>query len=285
MPVISPETTTIVAEPVADAVMLKHIRLERPLVILDLETTGRRVQADRIVEISTLKLMPDGSSNIRTRRFNPGVPIPPEATAVHGITDADVAEEKSFAQVARSLVAHLDGCDLCGFNIWKFDLKLLAAEFKRAGVPFSTEGRNILDPMRIYHKREPRDLTAALKFYCSMDHDGAHGAEADVLAALLVLDGQAERYEDLPRSVPELHREMGYPDILDPDGKFVRREDGVIVFTFSDHAGKPLDEVARMDPGFLEWMLKKDFSDEAKAVAREALERGKATANLPIHTS
>ena len=171
--------------------MLKHIRLERPLVVLDLETTGKRVQADRIVEISTLKLLPDGTNKIHTRRLNPGIPIHPEATAVHGITDDDVADEKSFGQIARSLASYLDGCDLCGYNLWSFDLKMLVAEFKRAGVPFSTEGRHILDPMRIFHKREPRDLTAALKFYCSMEHDGAHGAEADVLAALLVLDGQA----------------------------------------------------------------------------------------------
>jgi len=183
-----------------------------------------------------------------------------------------VADEKSFVQVARSLVTYLEGCDLCGFNLWKFDLKMLVAEFKRAGVPFSTEGRHILDPMRIFHRREPRDLTAALRFYCGKEHDGAHGAEADVLAALLVLDGQAGRYGDLPRSVHELHQYMGYPDIVDPDGKF-EREDGVIVFAFSDHAGKPVDDVARTDPGFLEWMLKKDFSDEAKAVVHEALKR------------
>jgi DNA polymerase-3 subunit epsilon len=164
-----------------------------------------------------------------------------------------------------------------------FDLKMLVAEFKRVGVTFSSEGRHLLDPMRIFHKREPRDLTAALNFYCAMEHDGAHGAEADVLAALLVLDGQVQRYEDLPRSVPELHREMGYPDIVDPDGKFVRREDGVIVFAFSDHAGKPLDDVARTDPGFLDWMLKKDFSDEAKEVARDALDRQKGIANVPRH--
>ena len=273
----------LVVEPVVTETLLKHIRLDRPLVVLDLETTGKRVQADRIVEISTIKLLPDGTNQIRTRRLNPGIPIHPEATAVHGITDADVADEKSFSQIARSLASYLEGCDLCGYNIWSFDLRMLVAEFKRAGVPFSTDGRNILDPMRIFHQREPRDLTAALKFYCSMDHDGAHGAEADVLAALLVLDGQAERYEDLPRSVPELHREMGYPDIVDPDGKFVRREDGVIVFAFSDHDGKPLDDVARTDPGFLGWMLKKDFSEETKAVAREALERQKARQNVPVH--
>jgi DNA polymerase III subunit epsilon len=277
-PVILPNQISLAVETVQKPSMLKHIRLERPLVVLDLETTGRRVQADRIVEISTLKLLPDGTDQIRTRRFNPGVPIPPDATAVHGITDDDVAEEKSFSQIARSLAAYLDGCDLCGYNLWGFDLKMLVAEFKRAGVPFSTAGRHILDPMRIFHKREPRDLTAALKFYCSMGHEGAHGAEADVLAALLVLDAQVERYDELPRTVSELHEHMGYPDMVDPDGKFVRREDGTIEFAFSDHIGKTVDDVARDDPGFLEWMLKKDFSDEAKAVVRETLKRRKTKA-------
>lgn len=270
-------------EPSRDTSMLKNIRLERPLIVLDLETTGKRVQADRIVEISTLKLFVDGTNKIHTRRLNPGVPIPSEATAVHGITDADVANEKSFGQIAHSLAAYLDGCDLCGYNIWSFDLKMLVAEFKRVGIPFSTEGRHILDPLRIFHKREPRDLKAALRFFCNMEHDNAHQAEADVLAALLVLDAQVERYEDLPRSVAELHRHMEYPDQVDPDGKFVRREDGVIVFAFSDHSGKMVDEVARTDPGFLEWMLKKDFSDEAKTVASDALERRKIVENVPIH--
>ena len=263
--------------------MLRHIRLERPLVVLDLETTGTRVQADRIVEISLLKLFPDGTSQWKNRRLNPGIPIPSAASNVHGITDDDVADEKSFMQVARSLATFLDGCDLCGYNLWSFDLKMLVAEFKRVEVPFSTEGRHLLDPMRIFHKREPRDLTAALRFYCGQEHGGAHAAQADVLAALLVLDGQALRYDDLPRTVSELHGQMGYPDVVDPDGKFVRREDGAIVFAFSDHAGRSLDEVARSDPGFLEWMLKKDFSDEAKAVAREALAQANRLGDvLPI---
>lgn len=253
--------------------VLKHLRLERPLVVLDLETTGTRVQSDRIVEISTLKLHPDGTSQWRTRRLNPGVPIPPGASDVHGITDEDVADERSFSQIARSLLSFLDGCDLCGYNLWSFDLKVLVAEFKRAEVPFSTEGRHIIDPMRIYHRRERRDLAAALHFYCDQEHDGAHAAEADVLSALLVLNGQMERYGDLPRSVAELHGHMGYPDVMDPDGKFVRQEDGTIVFAFSDYCGKAVNEVARTDAGFLEWMLKKDFSNEAKAIAREALER------------
>jgi DNA polymerase-3 subunit epsilon len=215
--------------------------------------------------------------------LNPGIPIPAAATAIHGITDADVANQNSFRQVARSLAAYLEGCDLCGYNIWIFDLRMLIHEFKRAEVPFSVEGRHIIDPCRIFHKREPRDLTAALRFYCGKEHEGAHKAEADALAALLVLNGQTDRYDDLPRTIPELHAHMDYPDIVDPDGKFVRGEDGLIVFAFSDHSGKTVDDVARTDPGFLEWMLKKDFSDEAKAVVREALERQEASANVPVH--
>ena len=184
--------------------MLKNIRLERPLVVLDLETTGKRVQTDRIVEISLLKLLPDGTNQIKTRRLNPGIPIPAEATAIHGITDADVANEYYFRQIARSLAVYLEGCDLCGYNIWIFDLRMLVNEFKRAEVPFSVEGRHIIDPCRIFHKREPRDLRTALRFFCGMEHEGAHGAAADVLAALLVLDSQVERYEDLPLTVVEL---------------------------------------------------------------------------------
>jgi len=262
--------------------MLKNIRLQRPLVVLDLETTGIKVQTDRIVEISLLKLLPDGTNEIKARRLSPGIPIPAEATAIHGITDADVANENSFRQIARSLVAYLEGCDVCGYIIWNFDLRMLVNEFKRAEVLFTVEGRHIIDPLRIFHQREPRDLKAALKFYCRMEHEGAHGAEADVLAALLVLDSQVKHYEDLPRTIPELHDAMEYPDIVDPDGKFVRREDGVIVFTFSDHSGRAVDEVARTDPGFLEWLLKKDFTDEAKTVAREALARQRAQQAVPL---
>jgi DNA polymerase III subunit epsilon len=133
--------------------MLKNIRLERPLVVLDLETTGKKVQTDRIVEISLLKLLPDGTNQIKTRRLNPGMPIPAEATAIHGITDSDVANENSFRQIARSLAAYLEGCDLCGYNIWIFDLRMLVNEFKRAEVPFSVEGRQ--------HHRSVPDLPQA----------------------------------------------------------------------------------------------------------------------------
>jgi DNA polymerase-3 subunit epsilon len=273
----------LVAELDQGEMVLEHIQLERPLVVLDLETTGKKVEVDRIIEISTLKLFPDGTSRLHSRRLNPSIPIHPDATAVHGITDAEVADEKTFAEIAPILARYLDGCDLCGYNIWTFDLKILGAEFRRARVPFSTEARHIVDPYRIFLRREPRDLTAALRFYRGMEHGGAHSARADVLAALLVLDGQAERYDDLPRTMPELHDYMGFPEIVDPEGKFVRREDGVIVFAFgSKHRDDPVEQVAETDPSYLEWMLKSDFSDEVKSVVREALRRRRAVDVAPL---
>jgi len=270
-----PMKTTTLKLPAAEhrqgATMLKNIRLERPLVVLDLETTGKRTHVDRIIEISTLKLMPDGTHKLLSRRLNPGMPIHPDATAVHGITDADLADKAPFQATAARLSGYLEGCDLCGYNIWSFDLKILTAGFRRSGVPFSIEGRHIVDPIRIFYKREPRDLTAALQFYRGMEHEGAHGPEADVIAALLVLDGQADRYQDLPRSIGELHQYMEYPEILDPDGKFVRREDGVVVLAFGKYSGEPLADVARLDRPYLEWIVRSDFSSEAKSIAREAL--------------
>jgi DNA polymerase-3 subunit epsilon len=253
--------------------MLKNIVLDRPMVVLDLETTGKATHRDRIVEISLMKLFVDGTNEIKTRRLNPGIPIPPKATEVHKITDADVADKHSFKQVARGLMAYLDGCDLCGYNIWSYDLKLLMAEFKRVGIVFPVEGRRIIDVKRIFFKREPRDLSAALKYFCGREHDGAHGAEADVLATAIILDAQAERYEDMPRTVAELHVHMEYPDNVDSDGKFVRDEEGTILFAFGPHSDLPLDEVARTEPGFLDWMLKKDFSDEVKDIVRQAMVR------------
>src|SRR5690242_8632899 len=145
--------------------MLLNITLEKPLAVIDLETTGTDPQNDRIVEISILKILPDGRRRHRTRRLNPGIPIPPAATAVHGITDADVAGEPRFEQVAQGLLDFLDGCDLCGFNLKRFDLRVLYCEFARAGRRLPLEGRALVDPMEIFHRREPRDLNAAVRTY------------------------------------------------------------------------------------------------------------------------
>ena len=191
--------------------MIKNLLLERPLAILDLETTGTDTSHDRIVEISILKLAPEAAPDHRTRRVNPGIPIPPEATAIHHIRDEDVARMPRFSDIAKGLVRFVEGCDLCGYNLLRFDLRMLLAEFQRAAISFPMEGRLMLDPCRIFHLREPMDLSSALRFYCDREHDGTHGAAADVLATLNVLESQLERYADLPRTVAELHEVVRDP--------------------------------------------------------------------------
>jgi DNA polymerase-3 subunit epsilon len=256
--------------------MLKNIALERPLAVIDLEATGTDTKVDRIVEVSALKLWPDGAYEHRTRRVNPGVPIPAEATAIHGISDDDVAEMPTFRAIAPGLARYLDGCDLCGYNILKYDLRLLAAEFHRAGVRFPVSGRKIVDACQIFHRREPRDLTAAYRFYCGRGHDGAHGAAADVLATLAVLDAQVAHYDDLPRTVDGLHAYCNDPAALDASGMFGRGEGGRIVFIKGKYKGRSLEDIARAKPDYLEWMLREDYYDDTKRLAAEALQQQEA---------
>ncbi len=185
---------------------MKNLRLARPIVFFDLETTGTDPAWDRIVEIAVLRIEPDGRSEVRARRVNPERPIPPEATAVHGIRDEDVREAPTFRQIARSLLAFIGDADLAGYNLRRFDLPLLERELRACGLDLGVSRRWVVDVMTIFHKKEPRDLEAAVRFYLRREHEGAHGAEADVLAAAEVLDAQLAVYEDLPRTVDELAR-------------------------------------------------------------------------------
>ena len=253
--------------------MLKNIKLDRPLAVLDLETTGIDPKIDRIIELSVLKLLPGGDHDHRTRRINPGVPIPPEAMAVHKISDDDVADMPTFRAIAPGLSKYLDGCDLAGFNILNYDLRLLVAEFNRAGLVFPVAGRKVIDACRIFHQRERRDLTAALRFYCDRGHEGAHGAAADVLATVEILDAQVIHYEDLPRTVDGLHGHCNDPNAIDMSGMFGKDEDGVIVFIRGKYKGRALYEIAQAKPDYLEWMQREDFYDDTKAIASEALGR------------
>ncbi|MFO0935592.1 MAG: 3'-5' exonuclease [Gemmataceae bacterium] len=261
--------------------MFQHLKLTRPLAVFDLETTGTKPESDRIVEICIIKIMPDGSSETKTRKLNPTIPIPPEATAVHKITDADVANEPTFKQVAKTLNEYLTGCDLCGYNLVRFDLRLLRAEFQRVGIDFQLDGRAIIDPMMIYHKYEPRDLSAAARFYLNRDHQNAHQAEADVKVTIEILDAMIAKYQNMPADsklenladTPQGLQGLLKPDMaVDVEGKF-RKVDDQIQFTFGQYRGQPLDTVAKNDPGFIKWMLAKDFHEDTKRVAREALER------------
>lgn len=255
--------------------MGRSLQLARPLVAFDLETTGLDVEQDRIVELSLVKLLPDGERQVRTRRIHPGRPIPPEATAVHGIGDADVADCPRFGQVARSLAEWLRGCDLTGYNIERFDLRLLAAEFKRENIEWPEPGTQTVDAFVIFAKREPRDLAAALRYYCDRELVGAHSAEADTLASLDVLLGQIRKYEDLPDTVAGLHEytHARDPSWIDASGKLVWNADNQAAIGFGKYKGKALSELMAIDPGYLRWMLSKDFGDDVKAVLAQALER------------
>jgi DNA polymerase III subunit epsilon len=260
--------------------MFKNLPLERPLAILDLETTGTDARVDRIVEVCVLLVRPNGQVEEWTRRLNPGIPIPPGATAVHGITDADVAHAPAFEEVAPELLALLDGCDLCGFNLKRFDLRVLYAEFARVDRTLPLDGRAVVDPLEIFHAYERRDLSAAVRFYCGRDHDGAHGAAADVRATAEVLDAMLTRYADLPRSVAGLHQLFKDSKAADSGGRFVRVE-GEVRFAFGKHRGQPLATVARREPDYLKWMLTQDFFDDTKALVRDALARAQSAPTTP----
>ena len=246
--------------------------LQRPLVIFDTETTGTNPRADRIVEIACVKVHPDGRRETWQARLNPGMPIPPGSTAIHRISDQDVAGCPRFRDVAPALAAFLEGCDLGGYNITGFDLPVLRIEFLRAGVAFDISERRLVDAQRIFFAREPRHLTAAARFYCEVEHSGAHGALADAEMTLRVLAGELQRYADLPRSVGDLHELFcaGLDQDMDPEGRF-RLINGEATVNFGKNRGRTLKDMSRSDPGFLKWILKGDFSRPVKEIARKFL--------------
>ena len=250
----------------------KLLPLSRPIVVFDLETTGPNSRTDRIVEVAGVKIYPDGRRETWVRRLNPGVPIPPASTAIHGIGDADVAGLPRFAEVAQEVARFFEGCDLAGFNITGFDLTVLRLEFLRAGVAFELSGRRLLDAQRIFFGREPRHLSAAARFYCHAEHEGAHGALADAEMTLRVLVGQFEKYGDLPRSVDELHALYcaGLDQDMDPEGRF-RVVNGEPTVNFGKNRGRTLKEMSRLEPGFLRWVINGDFSAPVKEIARRFL--------------
>ena len=249
------------------------VPLDRPLAVLDLEATGTAPHRDRIVEVCVLKLFPDGRKIVRHRRVNPGIPIPPDATEVHGISDQDVANEPEFKYIAAALSELLEGCDLGGFGIVQYDMPLLRAEFERAGVDFPIEGRRIIDAKSIYHAMEPRNLAAAHVYYCGKSFEAAHSAEADTLATYRVLVQQLRRYPELPHSFDELHR-LSNPrqaDFVDSEGKLIWRSNEVY-FNFGKHRGVPLREVIQIDLEYVRWLIAKDFRPDLKNVLASALE-------------
>ena len=250
-----------------------NFNLNNPMVFFDLETTGTNIQTDRIVEVCVAKIVPSGEVEIKTRRINPEMPIPQESSDIHGITDEDVADAPNFKSVASSLYLWLEGCDLSGYNIKRFDVPLLVEEFKRAGMEFDLEGRKLVDTQTIFHKKEPRTLTAAYSFFCGKSLDNAHSAEADVLASIEVLQGQLAKYPDLPTTMEELDEYCNQrePNWIDSTGKF-KWIGSVPTVGFSKHAGRTLKEIATNEPGFLKWMIKASFPKDATQIAQNALQ-------------
>lgn len=231
----------------------------------DLETTGTNPSTDRIVEISLIKVMPDGREMEHSHRINPGIPIPASSTAIHHITDADVANEPKFSDIAAKLNKWLEGCDMAGYNSNKFDVPLLMEEFKRAGIPFDTSGRRFVDVQNIFYTMEPRTLVAAYRFYCGKDLEGAHSATCDTHATYEVLMSQLDRYEDLQNDVEKLSK-IGQKRTLDLAGRIAEDENGNPVFNFGKYKGQKVEDVFKRDIGYYSWMMQGEFPQNTKDV-------------------
>ena len=244
------------------------------MAFLDLETTGLDTASARVVELAVIRVSPEGETIERFRRFNPGIPIPPEASEVHGITDADVADEPPFSSRARSLAELLDPCDLAGFNLRRFDLPILLAEFGRSGVPFDAANRRLIDVQTIFHREEPRHLSAAAKFYLGKEHEEAHTALGDTRTTAAVFGAQLRRYPHLPQDLGALH---AYCDESAPfeteAARWFAGSPGAYRFRRGKHRGRPLAEVAEREPDYLEWMLgAENIAEEVRRIAKQALE-------------
>ena len=242
------------------------LNLKNPIVFFDLETTGVNITSDRIVEISYLKVFPNGNEVSRTMRINPEMHIPEQASEVHGIYDDDVKDCPTFKQVAKDVANDFEGADIAGFNSNRFDVPLLAEEFLRAVVDLDMTRRKFIDVQVIFHKMEQRTLSAAVKFYCGKELEGAHSADADTRATYEVLQAQLDRYGELQNDIAWLSEFSSHTRSVDFAGRIVYDDKGVEVFNFGKYKGIPVVEVLRRDPGYYSWMMQGDFSLNTKQV-------------------
>lgn len=250
------------------------LTLERPLAFFDLETTGVRIGQDRIIQIGIVRIMPDGTRETYQTLVKPGIPIPAEASAVHGLYDSDVEDAEPLEELASEVLKELEGCDLAGFNCLRFDIPFLAEELLRVGHSWNHAQLRIVDVQRIYHQMEPRTLSAALRFYCEREHTGAHDALADVEATADVLLAQLERYPDQLQGTVDFLGEMSGDRKRSPDaaGKLAFTDDGSIGLSFGKYKGWSLENIGSSDPGYLEWlMLKANLPESTLALMRESL--------------
>jgi DNA polymerase-3 subunit epsilon len=249
-----------------------QLNLSRPLAFFDLETTGLNIINDRIIEISILKVHPDGKEEQKTWRVNPGIPIPPSSTLFHGITDEDVSGLPGFASIGHDVARFLAGCDLAGYNAIKFDLPMLVEEFLRYDIPFDISNRYLVDVQNIFMKMEPRNLRGALRFYCQKELSDAHSAEADTRATYQILKAQLDRYQDseytdlegnvskpIENDIKKLHHISSHHRNADLNGQIIFDEQNREVFNFGKHKGKVVEEVFRDEPSYYDWMMKGEF--------------------------
>lgn len=242
-----------------------ELKLERPIIFFDLETTGTNITNDRIVEITVLKVEP-GQSNPQpyTRRVNPGMPIPAEATAIHHITDEDVANEPTFDKIAAGVAKFFEGCDIAGYNSTRFDVPMLDEEFHRAGIRFDFSRARFIDVQNIFHKKEQRTLVAAYRFYCNKELEQAHSSDADTMATYEVLKAQLDKYPDLENNIGTLAEFSAMNRNVDFMGRLVYDDNGREIVNFGKHKGHPAEEVLRREPGYFDWVMKGDFSRNTK---------------------
>lgn len=250
------------------------LNLKKPIIFFDLETTGTDISKDRIVEICYIKVYPDGREVEFSKRINPGMHIPETASAVHGIYDEDVKDCPLFKEVALGIAKEFEGCDVAGFNSNRFDLPLLAEEFLRAQVDIDLSRLKAVDVQVLYHKREPRTLSAAHKFYCGTEFDNAHSALADTRATYNVLMAQLDHYADMENDIDVLAKESSFTNNVDFAGRFVYDENGRELFNFGKYKGMFVDEVLARDPGYYGWMMNGDFSLNTKQVLTRIKLRG-----------
>jgi DNA polymerase-3 subunit epsilon len=246
-----------------------ELKLKRPIAFFDLETTGINIATDRIVEISVLKINVNGVEEWLTSRVNPEMPSPAQVTAIHGIRDEDVATAPKFRELAKKLTAFIEGCDLAGYNAIRFDLPLLAEEFLRANVDFSFRKRKYVDVMIIFHKKEQRNLSAAYKFYCDKELDGAHGSKADTAATYEVLKSQLDKYKDLENDIDKLAEFSSFNNNVDFAGRIIVNDKGVEIFNFGKHKGRTVEEILAIEPTYYSWIMNGDFPLYTKKMLTE----------------
>jgi len=251
-----------------------NLNLRNPLIFFDLETTGIDVTNDRIVELSYLKIYPNGDEESKTMKINPTIPIPAKVTAIHGIRDEDIKDAPTFNEIAKTLARVFEGSDFAGYNSNKFDIPLLAEEFLRSDVDIDLKKRKFIDIQVIFHKKEQRTLSAAYKFYLDKNLEGAHSAETDTKATYEILMAQLDRYPDLANDMDELSRYSSHNRNVDFLGRIVLDDNDHEVFNFGKYKGQPVEEVLKKDPGYYGWMMNGQFPLHTKKVLTTIKLRG-----------